>query len=179
MVLEGRGHFPGKTACKMVLGHWPCYCHFPGLLTLHEICKYLKSTDTFILKVAGSDYFFAFMFSRLVWQLTLDIKPGHRWTKTVVDVLQQPVEAVVVGVLEEANLCATLGKCVMIMDGGVHLLPHYTTTHSNKIAQKMHHQKKQLQVFVVVSCAYIFLAQCLCLRLIGHVLCVADRFTSS
>ncbi|ELR25487.1 core histone h2a/h2b/h3/h4 superfamily protein [Acanthamoeba castellanii str. Neff] len=86
-----------QAARKSLFGRRPSYRHSPGSLALREIRKYQKSTDTLIPKAT---------FSRLTRQLTLEIKPGHRWTKTAVDALQQAAEAFVVGVLEEANLAA-------------------------------------------------------------------------
>ncbi|NEJ84273.1 hypothetical protein GR268_48470 [Rhizobium leguminosarum] len=68
-------------------------------------------------------------------QLTLEIKPGHRWTKTAVDALQQAAEAFVVGVLEEANLCAIHGKRVTIMDRGTDYHTH--TTHNTTLIRKL------------------------------------------
>lgn len=101
-----------QAARKSLFGRRPRYRHAPGSLALREIRKYQKSTDTLIPKAT---------FSRLTRQLTLEIKPGHRWTKTAVDALQQAAEAFVVGVLEEANLCAIHGKRVTIMDRDIAL----------------------------------------------------------
>jgi len=153
-----------QAARKSLFGRRPRYRHAPGSLALREIRKYQKSTDTLIPKVrvrcacvscvcgvraCVRSYFvvsWQATFSRLTRQLTLEIKPGHRWTKTAVDALQQAAEAFVVGVLEEANLCAIHGKRVTIMDRGT----DYDTTHDTHDTHNTHDTRSSAQLITIL-----------------------------
>eukprot|EP00804_Cyclotella_cryptica_P005466 CCRYP_002992-RA/>CCRYP_002992-RA protein AED:0.12 eAED:0.12 QI:0/-1/0/1/-1/0/1/0/119 len=89
-----------------------CYC--PGTVALSEIRRYQKSTDLLIRKVP---------FQRLAREVLQDLnRPGsyphfnaERFQATSLLAIQESVEAISVGLFEDANLCATHARRVTIM----------------------------------------------------------------
>ena len=82
----------------------------PGVVALREIRKYQKSTDLLIKKLP---------FQRLCREIMQDIgsenNKQYRMQSMAVYALQTAVEAYLVGLFEDTNLCAIHGKRVTIM----------------------------------------------------------------
>eukprot|EP01125_Pyxidicula_operculata_P002877 TRINITY_DN1275_c0_g1_i1.p1 TRINITY_DN1275_c0_g1~~TRINITY_DN1275_c0_g1_i1.p1 ORF type:complete len:134 (-),score=18.25 TRINITY_DN1275_c0_g1_i1:122-523(-) len=89
----------------------------PGTRALKEIKKYQKSTDTLIPKLP---------FSRVVREIGRDKVrfsdvEEYRWTTQALEAIQVAAEAYLVGLFEDAQLCAIHGKRVTIMPKDIHL----------------------------------------------------------
>jgi histone H3 len=78
----------------------------PGTVALREIRKYQKSTDLLIRKMP---------FQRLVREVAQDIRRDLRFQSSAVQALQEASEAYLVGLFEDANLCAIHARRVTIM----------------------------------------------------------------
>lgn len=78
----------------------------PGTVALREIRRYQKSTDLLIRKAP---------FMRFVKEIAYQIKSDLRFQSTALLALQEAAEAYLVGVFEDANLCAIHAKRVTIM----------------------------------------------------------------
>ncbi|KAL7442750.1 hypothetical protein ACHAXM_008802 [Skeletonema potamos] len=78
----------------------------PGTIALREIRRYQKSTDLIIRKAP---------FQRLVREIMQDFEKDLRFQSTAVLALQEAAEAYLVGLYEDANLCAIHAKRVTIM----------------------------------------------------------------
>lgn len=78
----------------------------PGTVALREIRRYQKSTDLLIRKLP---------FQRLVKEISQDFKSDLRWQSVAILALQEASEAYLVGLFEDANLCAIHAKRVTIM----------------------------------------------------------------
>ena len=82
----------------------------PGTVALREIKKFQKSTDLLLRKLP---------FARLVKEISADFPlPGGklaRWNPEAILALQNAIEAYLVGVNEDSNLCAIHAKRVTIM----------------------------------------------------------------
>jgi len=91
----------------------------PGTVALREIKKFQKSTDLLLRKRP---------FARLVKEISADFPlPGGqlcRWSEEAILALQNAIEAYLVGVNEDANLCAIHAKRVTIMPKDIHLARH-------------------------------------------------------
>jgi histone H3/H4 len=79
---------------------------FLGTVALREIRKYQKSTDLLIRKLP---------FQRLVREIAQDFKNDLRFQSSAIAALQEAAEAYLVGLFEDANLCAIHSKRVTIM----------------------------------------------------------------
>jgi histone H3 len=77
----------------------------PGTVALREIRQYQKSTGFLILKLP---------FRRLVRELATDYRITTPFTASAIMALQEASEAYLVGVFEDANLCAIHAKRVTI-----------------------------------------------------------------
>jgi histone H3 len=77
----------------------------PGTVALRQIRKYQKSTECLIRKLP---------FQRLVREVAQGIRGDLRFQSTAVLALQEASEAYVVGVFEDANLCAIHAKRVTV-----------------------------------------------------------------
>ena len=77
----------------------------PGTVALREIRKYQKSTSTLIPTMA---------FLRLARELLLECKPGLRIQANAIAALQEATEAYLVGLFNDANLCAIHAKRVTL-----------------------------------------------------------------
>ena len=85
----------------------------PGTVALREIRRYQKSTELLIRKLP---------FQRLVRELAQDLgKINIRFQSGVIMALQEASEAYLVGLLEDANLCAVHTKRVTIMTKDIQL----------------------------------------------------------
>ena len=84
----------------------------PGTVALREIRKYQNSTELLIRKVP---------FQRLVREITQDFKTEIRYTASAVLALQEASESYLVGMFEDANLCAIHAKRVTVMPKDIQL----------------------------------------------------------
>ena len=78
----------------------------PGTVALREIRKYQKSTDLLIRKLP---------FQRLARELAQSISGDLRFQATALAASQEASEAFLVGLMEDANLCAIHARRVTIM----------------------------------------------------------------
>jgi histone H3 len=78
----------------------------PGTVALREIRRYQKSTELFIAKKR---------FQRLVREIAQAFKSDLRWQKDAILALQEALEAHLVRLMEDTNLCAIHAKRVTIM----------------------------------------------------------------
>lgn len=77
----------------------------PGVVALREIRRYQKTTDLLIRKIP---------FQRLVREVAQDFKSGLRFQSSAIGALQESVEAYLVSLFEDTNLCALHAKRVTI-----------------------------------------------------------------
>ena len=84
----------------------------PGTVALNEIRRYQKSTELLIRKLP---------FQRLVREIAKDIKGDLRFQSTAVFALQEASEAYLVGLFDDANLCAIHAKRVTVMAKDIQL----------------------------------------------------------
>ena len=84
----------------------------PGTVALREIRKFQKSTDLLFRKLP---------FQRLVRSIAQDFKTDLRFQSQAILALQQASEAYLVGLFEDANLCAIHAKRVTIMPKDIQL----------------------------------------------------------
>lgn len=84
----------------------------PGTVALREIRRYQRSTDLLIRKLP---------FQRLVREIANLIEPDFRFQALAVLALQEASEAYLVGLFEDANLCAIHAKRVTIMPKDIQL----------------------------------------------------------
>ena len=88
----------------------------PGTVALREIQRYQKSTELFIRKLP---------FQRLVRELAQDLgKMNICFQSGAIIALQEALEAYLVGLLEDSNLCAIHAKRVTIMPKDIQLACH-------------------------------------------------------
>ena len=81
-------------------------------MALREIRRYQKSAELLIRKLP---------FQRLVREVTHDLKTGLRFQSTALEALQEAVEAYLVGLFEDTNLCAFHAKRVTIQSKDMQL----------------------------------------------------------
>ena len=84
----------------------------PGTVALHEIHHYEKSTDLLIRRLP---------FQRLVQEIAQDFKTDLQFAVQTMAALQEAAEAYLVGLFEDANLCAIHTKRVTIMPKDIQL----------------------------------------------------------
>ena len=102
-----------KTARKMLPSGIKRPHRFrPGTVALHEIQRYQKSTDLLISRLP---------FRRLVREIAQDFKTDLRFAVQTMAALQEAAEAYLVGLFEDANLCAIHAKRVTIMPKDIQL----------------------------------------------------------
>jgi histone H3 len=78
----------------------------PGTVALREIRRYQKSTELLLRKLP---------FQRLVREIAQEYKTDLRFQSSAIFALQEAAEAYLVGLFEDANLCAIHAKRVTIM----------------------------------------------------------------
>ena len=83
-----------------------------GTVALREIKKFQKSTDLLLRKLP---------FARLVKEISDSFGKKYRWSEEAILALQNAIEAYLVGVNEDANLCAIHAKRVTIMPKDIQL----------------------------------------------------------
>ena len=76
-----------------------------GTVALREIRKYQKTTDLLIRKLP---------FQRLVREVANDFKSDLRFQSSAIGALHEAVEAFLIGLFEDTNLCAIHAKRVTI-----------------------------------------------------------------
>ena len=84
----------------------------PGTVELREILLYQKSTELLIRKLP---------FNRLVREIAQDFKTDLRFQAQAILSLQEAVEAYLVGLFEDTNLCGIHTKRVTIMPKDIQL----------------------------------------------------------
>ncbi len=84
----------------------------PGTVALCEIHRYQKSTDLLICKLP---------FQRLIRKIAQDFKSDLRFQGSAVLTLQEAVEAYLIGLFKDTNLCAIHAKRVTIMPKEIQL----------------------------------------------------------
>ena len=84
----------------------------PGTVALREIRKYQKSTKLLLRRLP---------FSRFVREICGTYKYDLRWQASAMLAMQEAAEAYMVGLLEDANLCAIHTKRVTVMPKDIHL----------------------------------------------------------
>merc|ERR1712098_445961 len=84
----------------------------PGTVALREIRRYQKSTELLIRKLP---------FQRPVREIAQDFKTDLRFQSSAVMALQEAVEAYLVSLFEDTNLCAIHAKRVTIMPKDIQL----------------------------------------------------------
>lgn len=77
----------------------------PGTVALREIRRYQKSTELLIRKLP---------FQRLVKEVAQDFNSNLRFQSSAIGALQEAVEAYLVSLFEDTNLCAMHAKRVTI-----------------------------------------------------------------
>src|ERR1700709_2908071 len=87
----------------------------PGTVALREIRRYQKSTELLIRKLP---------FQRLVREIAQDFKSDLRFQSSAIGALQESVEAYLVSLFEDTNLCAIHAKRVTIQS--VSFMAHYS-----------------------------------------------------
>lgn len=88
----------------------------PGTVALREIRRYQKSTELLIRKLP---------FQRLVREIAQDFKSDLRFQSSAIGALQESVEAYLVSLFEDTNLCAIHAKRVTIRTS--FLVPLFTS----------------------------------------------------
>merc|ERR1711939_826302 len=84
----------------------------PGTVALREIRRYQKPTELLIRKLP---------FQRLVREIAQDFKSDLRFQSSAIGALQEPVEAYLVPLFEDTNLCAIHAKRVTIQSKDIQL----------------------------------------------------------
>ncbi|OQS04945.1 h3 [Thraustotheca clavata] len=84
----------------------------PGTVALRDIRRYQKSTELLLRKRP---------FQRLVRQLTQTIRQDVRFQASALVALQEITEAYLVGLFQDANLCAHHAKRVTLMPQDLYL----------------------------------------------------------
>ena len=95
------------------------YRYRPGTVALKQIRQYQKSTELLIRKLP---------FQRLVWEIACDqdvitspLCGKVRFQSAAIMALQEALEAYLVGLFEDSNLCAIHAKCVTVMPKDIQL----------------------------------------------------------
>ena len=78
----------------------------PGTVALREIRRYQKSTDLLIRRLP---------FQRLIREITQGFKEELRFKSSAILATQEALEAYLVGLMEDTNLCAIHAKRVTLM----------------------------------------------------------------
>lgn len=84
----------------------------PGTVALREIRRYQKSTELLLRKLP---------FQRLVREIGDQCKTDLRFQAAAIGALQESAEAYLIGLFEDANLCAIHARRVTIQPKDIHL----------------------------------------------------------
>ena len=93
----------------------------PGTVALREIRRYQKSTELLIRRLP---------FQRLVREIAQDYKARLNFACGAILALQEAAEAYLVGLFEDANLCAIHAKRITIMPKDIQLARRIRGEHS-------------------------------------------------
>ncbi|KAI9696097.1 MAG: histone H3.1 [Candelina mexicana] len=96
----------------------------PGTVALREIRRYQKSTELLIRKLP---------FQRLVREIAQDFKSDLRFQSSAIGALQESVEAYLVSLFEDTNLCAIHAKRVTIRESSYLGLLGILADHFNRV----------------------------------------------
>ncbi|XP_035230796.1 histone H3.3A-like [Stegodyphus dumicola] len=110
-----RKHLVTKAAMKSAPstgGVTKPHIYRPQTVALREIRRYQKSTELVIETL---------LFQRLVRKIFSDFKIDLRFQCAAIGVLQKASEAYLVGLFEDANLCAIRTNCVTITPKNIQL----------------------------------------------------------
>ena len=88
----------------------------PGTVALREIRRFQKSTDLLIRKLP---------FQRFVREVAQEFKNDLRFQASAILALQEAAESYLVGLFEDANLCAIHAKRVTVMSKDIQLAKHF------------------------------------------------------
>ena len=105
----------------------------PGTVALREIRRYQKSTELLIRKLP---------FQRLVREIAQDFKSDLRFQSSAIGALQESVEAYLVSLFEDTNLCAIHAKRVTIQS---------VTDPQNLFMTRLLTQRRKISSSLVVS----------------------------
>ena len=110
---KGKAQGGDKTLPASQKGTKKPHRYQPGMVALHEIRRYQKSTELLIRKLP---------FQRLVREIAQDLgKKDIHFQSWAIIVLQEASEAYLVGLLEDSNLCTIHAKRVTIMPKDIQL----------------------------------------------------------
>src|SRR3954462_3631454 len=90
----------------------------PGTVALRDIRRYQKSTELLIRR---------WPFQRLVREIAQDFKSDLRFQSSAIGALQESVEAYLVSIFEDTNLCAIHAKRVTISTYSSHFFANKIT----------------------------------------------------
>ncbi|THW61395.1 hypothetical protein D6C91_02141 [Aureobasidium pullulans] len=105
-------HKQRKRSLKLLLLSTRSCKPQPGTVALREIRRYQKSTELLIRKLP---------FQRLVREIAQDFKSDLRFQSSAIGALQESVEAYLVSLFEDTNLCAIHAKRVTIQSKDIQL----------------------------------------------------------
>lgn len=109
---KGNGAKGGGKSVTKAAGIKKPHRFRPGTVALREIRKYQKNTEFLIRKLP---------FQRLCREIAIDFKTDLRLQAAAVAALQESAESYLVGLFEDANLCAIHTNRVTIMPKDIHL----------------------------------------------------------
>ena len=93
----------------------------PGTVALREIRRYQKSTELLIRKLP---------FQRLVREIAQDFKSDLRFQSSAIGALQESVEAYLVSLFEDTNLCASESYLLLIQ----YIFTDQLTVHAKRVS---------------------------------------------
>ncbi len=94
----------------------------PGTVALREIRRYQQSTELMLRKLP---------FQRLVREIALDFKSDLKFQGSAILALQEATECYMIGLFEDANLCAIHAKRVTIMPRDMQLARRIRGEHTD------------------------------------------------
>ena len=110
--LPGRAKPPRKRGAVQSATPKKPHRYRPGTVALCEICRFQKSTELLIRRLP---------FQRLVREIAQDMKGRLNFASGAILALQEAVEAYLVGLFEDTNLCAIHAKRITIMPKDIQL----------------------------------------------------------
>ena len=110
--LLGRAKPPQKRGAGQPAAPKMPHRYRPGTVALREIHRYQKSTELLIRRLP---------FQRLVWEIAQDFKGRLNFASGAILALQEAVEAYLIGLFEDTNLCAIHAKHITIMPKDIQL----------------------------------------------------------
>ena len=113
--LLGQAKPPQKRGTVQSAAPKKLHRYRPGTVALREIRQFQKSTELLIRRLP---------FQRLVREIAQDFKGRLNFASGAILALQEAVEAYLVGLFEDTNLCAIHTKRVMIMPKDIQLARH-------------------------------------------------------